>query len=138
MVLGLNTITRSLYLLKFCEKSSKQKQLKKLKILLIQNQFGSAILILLWISCPHTISNLYLPVGNPRSSVCDSVGFPLIPPHLTKLDDKECYSSHLNLGWHGFISGFSSIPSLAQMRRVSHSTWSNKSYLEASYSIELP
>jgi hypothetical protein len=37
------------------------------------------------------------------------VGFPslgiaerLIPAHLTILDEKECLSSHLSEGWHGF------------------------------------
>ena len=73
------------------------------------------------------------------SSVQDGVGFPsleinewLIPAHLTMLDEKECFSSHLSSGWNGFSSGFPSdfalgkslgkpMPSLAQMRRVLHS-----------------
>ena len=48
---------------------------------------------------------------NPCCSVRDGVGFPslkinerLIPAHLTMLDEKECYSSHLSSGWHGFSS----------------------------------
>jgi hypothetical protein len=53
---------------------------------------------------------LYL--ENPCSSVRDSEGFPylgiterLIQAHLTMLDGKECYSSYLRKGWHGFPSG---------------------------------
>ena len=44
---------------------------------------------------------------NPCSSLRDGAGFPLlgiterlIPAHLTMLDEKECYSSYLNSGWH--------------------------------------
>ena len=46
---------------------------------------------------------------NPCNSVQDSVGFPvpgiterLNPAHLTMLDEKEWYSSHLSSGWHEF------------------------------------
>ena len=53
-------------------------------------------------------------VENPCSSVQDGVGFlspgiteRLIPAHLTMLYGKECYSSHLSEGWHGFSEGFS-------------------------------
>ena len=62
-------------------------------------------------------------VENPCSSEQYGVGFPslgnttrLIPARLSMLDEKECYSSHLSSGWHGFPT-----PSLAQMRRVLHS-----------------
>ena len=78
-------------------------------------------------------------VENPCSSEQYGVGFPslgitkrLIPARLPMLDEKECYSSHLSSGWHGFPSGCLSgyalgtslgkpMPSLAQMRRVLHS-----------------
>ena len=56
-------------------------------------------------------------VENPCSSVQDGVGFPspgiterLIPAHLTMFNEKECYSSYLSSGWHGFSSGSHAIP----------------------------
>ena len=82
-------------------------------------------------------------VENPCSSERDGIGFPslkinerLIPAHLTMLDEKECYSSHLSSGWHAFSSGFPSgyalrkslgkpMPSLAQIRRVLQSSVKN-------------
>ena len=54
-------------------------------------------------------------VENLCSSVRDGVGIPslennerLIPAHLSMLDEKECFSSNLSSGWHGFTSGFPS------------------------------
>ena len=51
-------------------------------------------------------------VGNPCSLEQYGVGFPslvntkrLIPACLSMIDEKECYSSHLRSGWHGFPSG---------------------------------
>ena len=56
-------------------------------------------------------------VENPCSSVRDGAGFPsleinerLIPAHLTMLDEKECFSSHLSSGWHGFPRKTHAIP----------------------------
>ena len=50
-------------------------------------------------------------VENPCSSEQYGVGFPSlgitersIPAHLSMLNEKECFSSHLSLGWHGFSS----------------------------------
>ena len=91
----------------------------------------------IYIRRDNQCSSLQSGVENLCCSEQDSVGIPslkinerLIPAHLSMLDEKECYSSHLSSGWHGFSPGFPSgyvlvlvkpMPSLAQMRRVLHS-----------------